>query len=360
MEEILTIYKKYNRPAAQRLLQLAKAEGLQTTSKEIKEFLAGRAEEQQLKESKHSKQNSGHLVSYNPFNRLQLVIFILQKYESSNNGYAYILCIIDIFSRKVWAYPLKTKSLSDTTPAIKKFFSNSGIHEFNKKALCIIMSDSDAAFKGTNRDEDQNFQKVLSNNNAVLEPVTLNDHHALGVIDVFAKNLKRILSKEFLDNKSTKWVNLLPGIIEQYNNTPHSSLDDITPNQAISDTQKRIHVLHLNILKAEGNGFTTDLKPGDKVRVDDTKLFKKGTESRWSDEVHVVQSANGKTVVLTDGTTHKRNKILLVPHNTVISPTTEKNVIKVATKKHKDKLHFKREDINEANVIEGKRTRTKV
>ena len=86
MEEILTIYKKYNRPAAQRLLQLAKDEGIQTTSKEIKEFLAGRAEEQQLKESKHSKQSLGPLVSYNPFNRLQLDIFVLQKYESSNNG----------------------------------------------------------------------------------------------------------------------------------------------------------------------------------------------------------------------------------------------------------------------------------
>ncbi len=55
--------------------------------------------------------------------------------------------------------------------------------------------------------------------------------------------------------------------------------------------------------------------------------------------------------------THRRNKILMVPHNTVITPSTEKNVIKVATKKHKDKLYFKREDINEANVIEGKRGR---
>ncbi len=74
------------------------------------------------------------------------------------------------------------------------------------------MSDSDAAFKGTNRDENQNFQKILNDNNAVLEPVKLNDHHSSEVIDVFAKNLKHILSKEFLDNKSTKWINLLPGI----------------------------------------------------------------------------------------------------------------------------------------------------
>ena len=87
-------------------------------------------------------------------------------------------------------------------------------------------------------------------------------------------------------------------------------------------------------------------------------MFKKGTESRWSDEVHVVQSASGKSVVFTDGTTYKRDKLLMVPHNTVIATTPQKNVIKVATKKHKDKLYFKREDTNEANIIEGKRTRT--
>ncbi len=67
--------------------------------------------------------------------------------------------------------------------------STSELHEFNSKALVIIMSDSDSAFKGNDRNEDQNFQKILSDNNAVLEPVKLNDHHALGVIDVFAKNL---------------------------------------------------------------------------------------------------------------------------------------------------------------------------
>ena len=64
--------------------------------------------------------------------------------------------------------------------------------------------------------------------------------------------------------------------------------------------------------------------------------------------------------MLTDGTTHRKDnlKILMVPHNTVITPTTENNVIKVATKKHKDKLYFKREGINDANIIEGKRNRT--
>jgi hypothetical protein len=163
--------------------------------KDVQAFISSRTEEQQLKESKHTKQRQGHIVSYSPFNKLKLNIFVLKKYEYYNKGYGYILCIIDVFSRKVWGYPLKTKSLIDTKPAIKKFFSTSGSHEFNKNALVIIMSDSDAAFRGDNRAEDQNFQKKLSNKNAVLEPVKLNDHHALRIIDIFAKNLKRVVSK---------------------------------------------------------------------------------------------------------------------------------------------------------------------
>jgi hypothetical protein len=48
----------------------------------------------------------------------------------------------------------------------------------------------------------------------------------------------------------------------------------------------------------------------------------------------------------------------MVPHNKVIVPTAqpEKNVIKVATKKHKDKLLYKRENINETDVISGGRS----
>ena len=276
MNKIEEIYKKFNRPGAQKLFQLAKTEGLQITLKEVKEFLSGRVEEQQLKETKNRRTKQWHLISYNRFNRLQLDIFVLKKYETSNNGYGYILCIMDLFSRKVWCFPMKTKSLKDTTPAIKKFFSESGLHQFNKEALVIIMSDSDSAFKGDDRDEEQNFQKVLSDNNTVLEHVKLNDHHALGVIDAFAKQLKRILSKEFLENHNTKWVKLLTTIVEQYNETPHSLLDNITPNQAIHDDKSRMHVLHMNIQKGEQNGFSTDLKAGDKVRIDDTAMFKKG------------------------------------------------------------------------------------
>jgi hypothetical protein len=47
MDDILLIYRKYNRPGAQKILQLARAEGIQATTKGIDECLSSRTEEQQ-------------------------------------------------------------------------------------------------------------------------------------------------------------------------------------------------------------------------------------------------------------------------------------------------------------------------
>jgi hypothetical protein len=105
MDEILSMYKKHNRPGAQKIFLLAKSDGIQTTLKDVQEFITSRTEEQQLKESKHTKQSNGHIVSYNPFNRLQLDMFVSIFFLILYKGYGYILCIIDVFSRKVWIFP---------------------------------------------------------------------------------------------------------------------------------------------------------------------------------------------------------------------------------------------------------------
>jgi hypothetical protein len=46
MDKIQEIYKKYNKPGAQKKFQLVKNEGLKPKLKYVKEFLGGRVEEQ--------------------------------------------------------------------------------------------------------------------------------------------------------------------------------------------------------------------------------------------------------------------------------------------------------------------------
>ena len=123
------------------------------------------------------------------------------------------------------------------------------------------------------------------------------DHHALGIIDRITRTLKSIITKLFLRNKNNNWIDYLDKIISIYNNSPHSGILDIKPNDA--NTPDNIGLLveyYSNLSKA--NITKPDLFKGDKVRINIKGLFDKGTESIWSNEVYIVESMNGKSVLL--------------------------------------------------------------
>ena len=130
--------------------------------------------------------------------------------------------------------------------------------------------------------------------------VPVGDHASLGIIDRFARTLKTILHKRFVKYNSTNWVDNLSKIIEQYNNSPHSAINDIKPNDA--DKPENISkIIDLNVEKRiEKTTFKNEFKEGDKVRILSTGFHKK-SEGQFSDEVYTVKEARGKTVIFTDG-----------------------------------------------------------
>ena len=46
----------------------------------------------------------------------------MQKYYRVNRGYRYIFTNIDIFSKYVWAFPIKSKTIKDIKPCFQKIF----------------------------------------------------------------------------------------------------------------------------------------------------------------------------------------------------------------------------------------------
>jgi transposase InsO family protein len=48
-------------------------------------------------------------------------------YSRENNGYNYLLTVIDIFSKYAWARPIKRKSGDDVTAAMKSIFQDGRI-----------------------------------------------------------------------------------------------------------------------------------------------------------------------------------------------------------------------------------------
>ena len=52
----------------------------------------------------------------------------------------------------------------------------------------------------------------------------------------------------------------------------------------------------MSILIAQQNGFSTDLKSGNILYIDDTAMFKKGIENGWREEIYIVAAIMGKMV----------------------------------------------------------------
>ena len=359
--DIEKIYKQFNYISnVPKLLKLVKAAGITATSNDIKTFLDKRIAIQQTKITKKSRKNMGHIVSFKSFDLLECDIFILDKYSKSNKGYGYIFAIVDVFSRKAWAYPMKHKALEDTTAALKQFFNEPDVKKY-KKGFSVIVSDSDSAFLGGKDSTDErNFQKVMDDNDCIHDTVPIGDHNALAIIDRWARTLKVILTKVFLENGNTNWINELDTIVDNYNNTPHETLGDHTPNEALKDEEVRIEVMHTNMDKNKKNAHLhNDLSVGDHVRVSIANYFKKGTEPRWTDEIYTVEGVKGMSITLNDDKVYKRNKLLKIPKDTIkitdTSDTVKPNVIKQATKEKKREILHKQVGVDEANILTTKR-----
>jgi hypothetical protein len=364
-EQIEPIYKKFNYPnSVQKLLKLVKSAGINATSKDIQTFLDKRVSVQQTKVTKKSRRNMGKIVAFKAFDMLQMDIYVLDKYSKSNKGYGYVFALVDVFSRKAYAYPMKNKNLEGTTESLKKFFSESDVKKY-KTGISVIVSDSDSAFLGgKDQGDERDFQQVMDKNDAIHETVKIGDHSALAIVDRWARTLKTILTRYFLESGSTNWTSELDTIVNNYNDTPHESLDDHTPNDVLYKQAAQIEVLHINMDKNKKNiqlhKKGSDLTSGDHVRVSEANFFKKGTEPRWSDEVYTVQDVKGLSVTLDNDKAYKRDKLLKIPKATIKTTKTTvstPNVVKVATKQHKQDLILKAEDIKNDNIRTDKRER---
>lgn len=352
-ELIETYYKKYNFPGSAKLYQLLKKDGVSITKKSVDEFLSKKTEVQQTKIISNKRSNDGKIVSYRPFGLLQFDIYDLSKYTNKNgqpnHGNKYILSIMDVFTRKAWAYPMKNKDSINVYSSFEKFIKNSNIKKYTESSFTKLMSDNDSSFMT------KEFQELLQKNNIIHDPNTLNDHHALGLIDSFARILKITFTKLFLQNNNTNWVDHLDEIINNYNNTPHSSLNNIEPNKATTTLKNEQTILKINTDKSVFNRATSDLEKGDRVRkITALNIFRKGTEPRYSNEVFIVESVRGKQITLNDDSTMKRTTLLKVPNDTPLN-NKGPNIINIVNTTKKIERILKQDGVDESNIIKTSR-----
>ena len=342
MENILNeVYLNSNLPSAGRLYKIIKDQYPENkiTMKNIKEFLETKVEKQLYKETKKkSIKKQGKIFATFKNEKWQMDIFVFDKYAKQNNGFKYMLACIDVFSRQAYVQPMKTNKFPDCISAFKLILK--------KDVPFSIISDHDSSLLSSE------FQKLILQHNIVYNINTLNDHNALGIIDRFAKTLKKILVEKMKSNKNLKWVDILEKTVSDYNKMPHASLYDTAPNDA-TKTPNIQKIYNLNIQKARTNNIESDLKLGDKVRIKVSGMFSKGSDQQFSDQIYVVKKVDLGNITLDDSKIYKRMNLLKVPSNTVSS--NEPNLMKTAKKDKKVNKILKSDGIEKANVVKSKK-----
>ena len=132
----------------------------------------------------------------------------MQKYSDENDGFRFILLIIDTFSRYVWTRPLRTKTTKETAEAFEDVLKEG-------RSPDILRSDAGKEFTG------KAMEKLLDEKN-ILHFIAQNETKA-NFSERALLTLKMILTKDIYERQNKEWVSRLDGVTTGYNNATHGS-----------------------------------------------------------------------------------------------------------------------------------------
>lgn len=306
-KELQSLWESSGFVGGRKLYQIAKSKNLKVTFKEVDEFVKSQDTAQVHKPVKVEKKKFQPITTPFPKFEMQMDLADMSNYSRQNKGNKWILMVIDIFSRRAFAVPIKSKRPVDVLEGMKDVFEKFGY------VPAVIRTDDGNEYKHVVNSylKEKKIQRVVSKSE---------DHRVFGVIDSFTKNLKTALQKYMTEHNTAKWLDYLKIYITGYNDRPHDSLKGDTPNGAEKHTET---TLQTQIEKI--NVVESGLKVGDDVR---TKLKKnihsKGYERNWSIRTYKIKEIEGNRYTLSNDQVYKSDDLqkvnLTVDDEPVVRP----------------------------------------
>jgi hypothetical protein len=214
------------------------------------------------------------VISHYPDEIWSVDLADLQAFEKDNDGYKYALNVVDVFSRYAWAVPLKTKGAKEVLQAFKNIVADN-----NDVTPAKLWSDQGSEF--LNKD-----MRSYCKAHDITMYSTFGDSKSV-IVERFNRTLKTRLSKEFIAKNSHRWIDMIEGQVQDYNDSEHRTIG-MTPRKAHTLDTDGIASLYA---KQYGELQHTNAKPA-KFQVDDyvrlNRLkgrFEKGYDANWTMEI---------------------------------------------------------------------------
>ena len=257
------------------------------TRKQVQEFI----NKQSL--SQINKKNRGFQswMPHKPLQEFQIDLIYLMN-PTLNEGYKYGFVAIDAFTKIGHIELMKKRDTKAITDAFQKILDVMGTPE-------SVYSDDGSEFKSekdkTNPYEDGGFVTMLKKKN--IKQIFTPTHAPM--VERFNRTIKEKLEKYKQASNTKTWFKVLPRIIEEYNNTWHSTIK-MKPNEA--KKPENHDMVRVNLYRSAKFLKRETIKVDDNVRVllkRDTMT--KGYKPRYSSTIYKVVGIDGGLFYL-DGT----------------------------------------------------------
>ena len=262
-----------------RLLKRAREQGLHSIKrKEVEDFLRDQRSYSIHKQCRRNFKRNKTLVSGIDV-QWQADLADMQGLSRFNSGHNYLLTCIDVFSKFAWVIPVKNKSAQVMVKAFKELFDTAHPRKPDR-----IQTDRGKEFLN------KEVKQLLRAKEVELFQ-THSDKKA-AVVERFNRTLKSRIWRYFSAKNTKHYLDVLPKIVQSYNNSVHRSIG-MQPSKVRKSDEDRIWMR----LYGTGQKKLTRLKmaPSEMVRVSKVKGgFEKGYLPNWTEQHYRVEGTEGR------------------------------------------------------------------
>jgi hypothetical protein len=161
-----------------------------------------------------------------------------------------------------------------------------------------------------------------------------------------SRTIKEKIYKTFTNNNTTDWVNNLANVMDSYNTSPHLSIGNIAPINALKNIDD---IREMNIQRniQSNHGF----KIGMLVRKRLAKsIFTKGYKQVWGKETFRIKDIKGVNAILDNDDKVKLNDLQEILE--IETPIARESVVEKVDKEVKVARNIRKEGIDEADIIQ--------
>ena len=305
------------------------------TYNEVKEFVQKQEATQLFKRQKRIT-HYFPIVAKHKYEIMQLDLIDMSDIASANENYKFLLACIDVFSRLAYVVPMKNKESKTVNDAIDEIVELT--------SPITIQCDNGKEF------DNHSFKKMMKERGIDIQFIDVGDHKKLGIIDRYVRTLREKINKYMTMFNTTKYIDVLPKIISNYNSSYHSGIKKV-PNDVEEDDEDVIKLTNKKYNKAKLE--ETKFNVGDSVRfILNRKQFEKRTLAKWSKTVHKIISNTEHTYTLDNGKAYKyyelqKVNIIQKLERPITEPTREQ-MRKVRTSERK----FNREGLDKNMILD--------